>query len=79
MIATHVAETLGDPYHSKTPLPRLPVYREHTRIQVPVTAAVTTVISVQPSLAKPTLCRVALLVSAAHSYMKINHTRIRDR
>ena len=70
------AETLGDPYHSKTPLPRIPVYREHTQLRAPVTAAAATAISVQPSLAKQILCRVASLASAANSYTKITHTRI---
>ena len=71
------AETLGDPYHRKTPLSRIPIYREHTQTGVPVTAAAATAISVQPSLAKRTLCRVALLASAANSHAKITHTRIR--
>ena len=78
------AETLGDPYHSKTQLPRIPNYREHTRTAVPVTAAAASAVSVQPSLvavqlrlAKRTLCRVALLASAANSNTKITHTRIR--
>ena len=76
MLGVLSAETLGDPYHSKTPLPRIPVYREHTQIRAPVTAAAATAISVQPSLAKQILCRVASLASAANSYTKIIHTRI---